>query len=798
MLRRYLPALFVLAFAGCTGDPTGAARVFVSWNGFAPGCVKLSAWDSAVDESGAVGLELEQQPPTRENELVFAVYRRSDWSNEVKLRAEALEGACANDRVFAREVATVTITERVEEVRLTFSARDEDADGFVASNALLDSDCDDGDPGIHPGAAEICDGRDQDCNGSIDDNVGPVWYRDQDQDGYGDPGVTVLACERPDGWVAEAGDCDDNRATVAPGLAEVCDGLDNDCNGSIDEGLEEKRWFRDSDGDGFGDPGQLLIACAQPPGHVDNADDCNDAAKEISPTAGEVCNGIDDDCDGKIDEEVGPFFFRDADKDGYGDEQVSLQACSQPDGYVNNSDDCDDTRHEARPGAAEICNGRDDDCDGQPDNGLMFTLYEDADGDTFGNPNATVMACTDMAGYSRWGTDCNDRDPAVHPNAIEICNGVDDNCNGAIDENLTQSYFRDADGDGRGDPGRMVQACPGTSGISSNSDDCNDGNPFVYAGAAEHCDGLDNDCNGQPDDNVTCTGAGWKVPTDAGGSNFDWRSVSVYSDGKAWSAGRNDKLRHFEGNQTTTNEDGRCSGHWQASWAAPDGTVYLAGEGGKVTSHTRNGVCAPIQQAGSNELRGIVGFSNPNGPILFTVGGDRIYLWQPAVGAPTELARIAGSDFRDVDGASQASLILVGETNNGQPLVVRRSNGSFSADALPSALPKGPLRKVSAVRPNVAFAVGNSGTVVKLDGSAWTALPQIAGAGELVAVKAFGENLVYVVGKASGQYKVWRWDGVNWADLHTLGGDEPRDMDGTSPWDLWVVGNKGLVQHYSE
>ena len=231
MLRRLIPALFVLAYAGCSNAPTGAARVTVSWKGFSPGCVKLSAWDSSAGESGAVELELEQEQPVREKELVFAVYRKSDWGTDLKVRAEALEGACANDRVFVREEAPVTITEGVKEVRITLSARDEDADGFVASTLLLNSDCDDRDPEIHPGVAEICDSRDQDCNGSIDDNVGPAWYRDNDDDGHGDPGVRVLACNRPDGWVAEARDCDDNLATVAPGLEEACDGMDNNCDG---------------------------------------------------------------------------------------------------------------------------------------------------------------------------------------------------------------------------------------------------------------------------------------------------------------------------------------------------------------------------------------------------------------------------------------------------------------------------------------------------------------------------------------------------------------------------------------
>jgi hypothetical protein len=130
-------------------------------------------------------------------------------------------------------------------------------------------------------------------------------------------------------------------------------------------------------------------------------------------------------------------YYRDADGDGYGNPSVTTQACSAPAGYVSNSSDCNDSNAAVHPGATEVCNGIDDNCNGQIDEGVKNTYYRDADGDGYGNPNVTTQACSAPAGYVSNSSDCDDSNAAVHPGATEVCNGIDDNCNGQVDEGCT-------------------------------------------------------------------------------------------------------------------------------------------------------------------------------------------------------------------------------------------------------------------------------------------------------------------------------------------------------------------------
>lgn len=259
---------------------------------------------------------------------------------------------------------------------------DRDGDGFYdasvpdCANAWPASrlDCYDIDPDINPDAVEdACDGIDNDCDGKIDleddDAVGGyTFYRDADGDGFGNFNDPFLACT-PEGGSTDASDCDDDYADRYPGADELCNGADDDCDGDTDEddALDTTAWFHDGDSDGFGDPDDFVFTCDAPPDHVSNDLDCDDTAPAIHFGADEFCNGVDDDCDNRVDEPDAvdaPAWYLDADLDGFGDLRSSQHACAQPSGYLEDASDCEDTDNTVFPGAPEVCDdGLVNDCD---------------------------------------------------------------------------------------------------------------------------------------------------------------------------------------------------------------------------------------------------------------------------------------------------------------------------------------------------------------------------------------------------------------------------------------------------
>ncbi len=197
------------------------------------------------------------------------------------------------------------------------------------------------------------------------DGTTPTRYAlDGDGDGFGDWSRPVLRCATPIDSLAP-NDCNDGNAAAWPGLGESCDSVDNDCDGAIDEGLAA-RLFADQDGDGHGDPNLWFDGCARP-GFVADANDCNDLDPTVHADRAEACDHKDNDCDGNIDDGVLSMYYRDADGDGFGNPENSLEACAAPPGFVIEQSDCDDTRPSVSPQGVEACNGLDDDCDGNID-----------------------------------------------------------------------------------------------------------------------------------------------------------------------------------------------------------------------------------------------------------------------------------------------------------------------------------------------------------------------------------------------------------------------------------------------
>jgi len=373
--------------------------------------------------------------------------------------------------------------------------------GYVSNNL----DCDDLAPESYPGAAEVCDGVDNNCDTVIDEDVLVLWYGDADGDGYGDPSTTQQACTQPSGTSSNPDDCNDGQAAISPSAVELCDGLDNDCDGDTDEAgaFGSTAWYSDGDGDGYG-AGAPSLACNATAGQVDNDDDCDDLLVTTHPEAAELCDDIDNNCDGNADEGTptdATTWYADLDGDGAGGTLVTQVTCSQPAGFVSltQANDCDDLDATALPGGVEICDGTDNNCNTVVDEGVTTTFFLDSDSDGYGDPGTTQEACFLPTGYSINNLDCDDGQASAHPGGIELCDDLDNDCNNSIDDGALDAgtWYPDADGDTFGAAAGSTVACNQPSGTVSNSLDCDDSPTGAgnFPGNTETCDGTDNNCN---------------------------------------------------------------------------------------------------------------------------------------------------------------------------------------------------------------------------------------------------------------------------------------------------------------
>jgi len=332
------------------------------------------------------------------------------------------------------------------------------------------------------------------------------WFEDRDRDGFGNPNAFVFDCDQPEDFVdSNATDCDDLRPSVYPSAIELCDGLDNNCNTAIDDGLVFQDFWIDGDGDGFGNPQLQVQACSAPPETATVPGDCNDGVAEINPAASEICDEIDNDCDGLLDDADSlPFvdggldpsttteWYPDADGDTYGDRDSSINACAPPQGFLSDNSDCNDADEEINPDAQEVCDGIDNDCDQLYDDSddtldvstqTEWFLDEDADG--YGVPGTGFLTCTSPWFYSTNDQDCDDAEPLVLSEADTV-------------------WLADADGDGYGTGTPSEPGCtpPDPTGWASAvaGEDCVDDDDTINPGALEICDTIDNDCDELIDD----------------------------------------------------------------------------------------------------------------------------------------------------------------------------------------------------------------------------------------------------------------------------------------------------------
>jgi len=395
---------------------------------------------------------------------------------------------------------------------------DNDSDGYgnpassVCSHPELD--CIDSNAAVNPGATEVCDGVDNDCDGQIDESLTPPAADNQN----GICSGAVKTCNGVSGWVNDYSSVPSYQAEESN-----CDNKDNDCDGTVDEGYN----VGDSCTNGVGAcQVQGTLVCAQ----NQLGATCN--ATPGTPTA-EVCNGVDDDCDGIVDEGI----FDTPTSCGIGEcAAKGLLTCA----YGSPVDTC-----KAGTPATEICDNKDNNCNGSIDDDIAPRSTENQNGLCSGNvetcsagewrsgtknylPVDEVCDSSNLdencSGESNEGCKCENGDTqacgvssvgacsmgtqtcadgawgscvgSINP-TTEVCDGVDNDCDGQIDEGVTTTFYHDADLDGYGNDKDSTEACSAPVGDVDNGRDCDDSDPAIHPGATEICDNqVDEDCDG--------------------------------------------------------------------------------------------------------------------------------------------------------------------------------------------------------------------------------------------------------------------------------------------------------------
>lgn len=598
---------------------------------------------------------------------------------------------------------------------------DLDADGYRVCPSGLSSteqaqagcDCDDSSPAIHPHIQELCDSIDNDCSGSPDD--GPGYYaqwRDTDGDGWGNP-LLERWCDQPLAEYAPlSDDCNDAAKSIHPYAREFCDTIDNDCDAEVDESAEFLPYFRDADNDGYGTSEETVEDCKPPLGFSALSGDCLDDNSAVHPYTLETCeNGLDDNCDGYLDCPTDPLEPAQSDPDGDGT------------GYQT---DCDSSDNGVYPGSLELCDEKDNDCDGTVDNASEQTWYLDEDGDGWGSDSIELLLreC-DLVGLTTQSGDCDDKDVSVSPSSMEICDGIDNDCDGEL-----PLVEQDKDGDG-------YRGCEG---------DCDDESSSIHPSSDELCNGLDDNCDGMIAESVNeipnndldedCNGRDALIIQVSAGKDH---ALALDDDGKVWAWGNNSYGQLGDGTYTEQFAPVLVQGVWdvaalaaggQFSVAAKrDGSVWAWGDNPSLVlgSDTIEYTPIPIQVSGIGD---VIALSAGWEHTMALTQDGRVWVWgdngygqlgngdgqhtSMAIPAPVEISnkvqRIAAGDFSSFALDENNALWVWGNNADGQ-LGIPPSQSQIAG------IPK----LITSISSVISIASGSNHTVaVTEDGRVWT------------------------------------------------------------------------------
>ncbi len=666
-MRHFAILLLPLLFLACKKEPEpneAAVHVQLGYSA-APnqGCIVVEAWGGPGEPLTETFLLSSVAKET--GKFNVAVYRKADWSRDVRIKVSVRELSCDDSSHVAdsREKSfNFRSAGRKEWLLHDLQTMDADGDGYIARSTLPDR------------------------------------------------GGT---------------DCDDGNDKVNPAATELCNGIDDNCTGGVDEGLPTQEWFLDGDRDGYGS-GTPVVSCGPPSDrYVDRGGDCNDSNEKMHPNAVELCNGEDDNCDGIEDE---PFLAGNhpQPKDG----ACEVRCAGK---YACNADGTGTTCIAPEP----------------------RQYYEDVDGDGEGNRDFTpVDVCPGAPTPEKMVTDasdCDDRDSRTNTQAAEVCDGLDNNCNGDTDEDLTCGSLKLVT-----DPvlegGQWRTVAVGPSGY-----------PVWLAGL---------------------------------GGRLAVKKSAV------------EKFVSHSGD--TPSRCGDSNTDWHAAWVNPnDGHVFLAGHDGWLAQHDGNTCRNQLNvnfEGKKDYFTSIVGFEAT--PVIFAVSSHGfLYEWKSSGLHHTSLGAYWG-----LHGLSADWMYAVGKTSQSGPeLPLVNLHTPPNRDApTPQSLQVeggyvGSLRAVWMAKADLTYAVGDAGLVVKGSGQqpTWKQVPAPVGTTPNFSsvVTPPGSDVAYIVDQGSPG-RLYRLTQHGWAKTPAFSPSNQtaalRDIAMTSEADFWIVGDNGHVYHFPE